>query len=382
MRISDARASGDVQTWTVSGSGLLPCIGEPGERDAGPDRRREAPRVEERERGPMSIRALEQAERDLEGRTIVVTGANSGIGFAATRQLAARGARVVLACRSAPRAERAIDHLQRDLPDALLEFEELDLAHLSSVADCAARLNARLDRLDVLCHNAGVMALPRTLTRDGFEMQIGVNHLGHFALAGQLLPLLFATPGARIVQVGSRAHILGRVRLDDLHGERRYGKWRAYANSKLANLLYLHALSRRLEAHGDRLTAVGAHPGYAATEILADRDDRVKPSLRERLFRLGNRLIAQSVEDGARPTVAAATAVDARNGDYYGPSGWLQMWGAQPRKVSPAGRARNDAAAEALWRHSIELTGVDYAGLDQAAIEAGPERVNDRTEEA
>jgi len=320
----------------------------------------------------MNERAADSPSRDLEHRTIVITGANSGIGLAATRTLAARGARVVLACRSAERAEHAIASVRADLPEARLEFEPLDLAELASVRECAARLAGRLERLDALCHNAGVMALPRSLTRDGFEMQLGVNHLGHFALAGLLLGPLLATPGARIVQVGSNSHVVGRIHLDDLHGERRYGKWRAYANSKLANLLYLHRLSRRLDAIGAPIRAVGAHPGYAATEILSDRDaTRAKPSFRERAFRLGNRLIAQSIEDGARPTVAAVTRDDACNGDYFGPSGRLQMWGAEPRKVPTAKRARDDAMAEALWQRSVELTGVDYAALEGGARRGG-----------
>lgn len=307
---------------------------------------------------------MEPETRDLEGRTFVVTGANSGIGLAATRHFAARGARVVLACRSERRALQAMERVRQALPDADLDFEALDLASLESVEVCAARLRARLDRLDVLCHNAGVMALPRTLTEDGYEMQLGVNHLGHFALAGRLLEPLLATPGARIVQVGSNAHYLGRIHFDDLDGAGRYGKWRAYANSKLANLLYVHALARRLERADSQLIATAAHPGYAATDLLADRGEITRPSLRDRTFKLGNRLLAQSAEDGARPTEAAATSPDARNGDYYGPSGRFQMWGARPVKVRPAARARDDATAETLWKHSVERTGVDYAALE------------------
>lgn len=312
----------------------------------------------------MNERAEAQPPRDLEGRTIVVTGANSGIGLAATRQLAERGARVILACRSQQRGRQALEHLRATLPDASLELEPLDLADLSSVEAFAARLQASLDRLDVLCHNAGVMGLPRTLTRDGFEMHMGVNHLGHFALAGRVLPLLLGTPDARIVQIGSNAAAFGHVDLEDLHGERSYSRWRAYANSKLANLLYLRALGRRLDAGGHALRAIGAHPGYSATDLLTDKDERDTPSLRDRIFRLGNRLLAQPAEDGARPTVAAATRPDAANGDYYGPSGRFQMRGAQPVKVPMTPRALDDGLAEALWARSRSLTGVDYAALD------------------
>ncbi len=311
----------------------------------------------------MNDRAAEPAQRDLEGRTVVVTGANSGIGLAATRQLAARGAHVVLACRSEPKAARAIDYLKQHDPKARLEFEALDLADLSSVADLAGRLCARLDRLDVLCHNAGVMGLPRTLTRDGFEMHMGINHLGHFALAGQLLEPLLATPRSRIVQVGSNAHTAGRVDLDDLQGEHSYNRWSAYANSKLANLLYLRSLAGRLADYQDGPIAVGAHPGYSATSLLADKDERETPSLRDRIFRLGNRLLAQSADQGAIPTVAAATDSTSENGDYYAPSGRFQMRGKRAVKVQPSERARDDTLAEALWQRSIELTEVDYAAL-------------------
>ncbi len=313
----------------------------------------------------MSDLAAEPAERDLAGRTIVITGANSGLGFEATRQLAARGAHVVLACRSEKKATQAIERLRRELPTARLDFEPLDLADLVSVADCAKRLGDRLERLDVLCHNAGVMGLPFMRTRDGFEMHIGVNHLGHFALAGQLLGPLRATAGARIVQISSTTHAFGRIDLDDLHGERRYAWWRAYANSKLANLLYVRRLSSALRGSATTLRALAAHPGYAATEILVERDEaKETPSLRERTFRLGNRLIAQSAEWGARPTVAAATRGDAESGDFYGPSGPFQMRGARAIKVSPRKRALDDEKAEALWQRSVELTGVDYAELD------------------
>ena len=299
------------------------------------------------------------------GRTCVVTGANSGIGFETARALARGGAHVVLACRSASKAEAASTRIAAEAPRAQLESVTLDLASLASIADCARMLEDRLERIDVLCHNAGVMFLPRTLTRDGFEMHIGVNHLGHFALAGQLLGLLLAAEAPRIVQVGSNAHRAGRLDLDDLQLERRYGKWRAYASSKLANMLYMNALARRLDAAAHPLLVAGAHPGYAATELLMLRDGGPMPTFRERFVGLGNRLFAQTAEEGAAPTVAAATWPGVRNGDYYGPDGWFQMRGA-PALVPTSQRARDVAQAEGLWTRSVELTGVDYALLDGA----------------
>jgi NAD(P)-dependent dehydrogenase (short-subunit alcohol dehydrogenase family) len=311
----------------------------------------------------MTPQHIEGHDVALADRIFVVTGANSGIGFETTRALARSGAHVILACRSETRAKQAISRITAEQPSALLEFVPLDLASLASIEDCATRLYDRLDRLDVLCHNAGVMALPRTLTRDGFEMQFGVNHLGHFALAGRLLRLLLAAPAPRIVQVGSNAHVFGRIDLDDLQGERRYGKWRAYANSKLANLLYFHELRRRLDAGSGRLKALGAHPGYAATDLLMSRDGASEPTLRERVVSFGNRLLAQSAADGAAPTVRAATDDRARNGDYFGPDGFLGLWGA-PTLVKLSARASDPVMAGALWQRSVELTGIDYAALE------------------
>lgn len=311
----------------------------------------------------MDLQSSESEDGALADRIFVVTGANSGIGFETARAIARSGAHVLLACRSEQRAKQAMARITAEQPSALLEFVPLDLASLASIEDCARRLEDRLDRLDVLCHNAGVMALPRTLTRDGFEMQIGVNHLGHFALAGRLLRLLLAARAPRIVQVGSNAHVFGRIDLDDLHGEKRYGRWRAYANSKLANLLYLDELGRRLEAKRSRLRAVGAHPGYAATDLLMSRDEGQEPTLRERIVKFGNRLLAQSAAQGAAPTVRAATDDRVRNRDYFGPDGFLGLWG-ETTRVEPSRRARDAQTAGALWQRSVELTGVDYAAID------------------
>jgi len=203
---------------------------------------------------------------DLGGKTIVVTGANSGLGFEASRAFARNGARVVLACRNVEKAAAARDDILASAPRANVEIRALDLASLASVRAFADSLVSNHERLDVLCNNAGVMALPRRETADGFEMQLGTNHLGHFALTGLLLPLLKRT-GARVVTQSSGAHRMGRIDFDDLHGRRYYGRWRAYGQSKLANLLFAYELQRRLENEGVGVISVACHPGYAATEL-------------------------------------------------------------------------------------------------------------------
>ncbi|CAM5559448.1 hypothetical protein SRIMM317S_03739 [Streptomyces rimosus subsp. rimosus] len=205
---------------------------------------------------------------DQTGRSAVVTGANSGIGYVTARELARRGARVVLACRNESRGHTALARLRSEVPAAKAEFRQLDLADLKSVRAFAAGLDDfDGERLDLLINNAGVMALPERRTADGFEMQFGTNHLGHFALTGLLLPKLLGTPGARVVTVSSGFHALANVKLSDLNSERGYHRWIAYGRSKSANLLFSHELSRRLARAGSQVLAVAAHPGYADTNL-------------------------------------------------------------------------------------------------------------------
>src|SRR5205823_8094665 len=204
---------------------------------------------------------------DQGGRVAVVTGANSGLGRIVARELARAGARVTLACRDASKGERAAAEIGSAVADARLEVAKLDLASLESVRNFAQRFGAAHDRLDLLVNNAGVMAAPYRRTADGFELQLGTNHLGHFALTGELLAMLRDQPGARVVTVSSNAHKAGRIDFDDLQGERRYRRWRAYSQSKLANLLFMFELDRRAKAAGLELVSVAAHPGYAATNL-------------------------------------------------------------------------------------------------------------------
>ncbi len=296
---------------------------------------------------------------DLSGRTMIVTGGNSGLGYEAAAALAAKGAHVVLACRSESRSQEAKAKIESAHPDASLESLPLDLASLASVRDFAKAFLDRHDALHALVNNAGVMAIPRRDTADGFEMQIGTNHLGHFALTGLLLGRLLATEGARVVNVSSTAHRMGRIDFDDLHGERRYSSWGAYGQSKLANLLFTYELQRRLESRGADAIAVGCHPGYAATNLQFVGPRMSGSSLGESFMGALNRLFAQSAAMGALPTLYAATAPDVKGGDYIGPGGLGEAWG-PPKKVRSSGRSRDRKAAARLWDLSVEATGVSY----------------------
>lgn len=236
---------------------------------------------------------------DQSGRTAVVTGANSGIGYCTARELARRGARVLLACRSETRGKEAVDRLKAEVRGARAGYRHLDLGDLSSVRAFAAGYDGTT--LDLLINNAGVMALPYGTTADGFETQMGVNHLGHFALTGLLLPRLLATPGARIVSVSSGMHAVANVDPGDLNSERRYRRWIAYARSKSANLLFVHELSRRLAATGAGTVAAAAHPGYASTALQTRAARMEKRRTVERVVNLGNRVIAQSADSRRAP---------------------------------------------------------------------------------
>ncbi|WP_399091325.1 oxidoreductase [Streptomyces sp. BBFR2] len=296
---------------------------------------------------------------DQTGRCAVVTGANSGIGYATARELARRGARVVLACRNTARGEAALAELRREVPAAEAEFRRLDLADLASVRAFADGLDSfDAVRLDLLINNAGVMALPRGTTADGFERQIGINHLGHFALTGLLLPRLLATPGARVVTLSSFLHALGGgIDPDDLNSTRPYRRWRAYARSKSANLLFVHELARRLAAAGSGVVAAAAHPGYAATNLTTTAPRMEGRRSAERLMELSNRFFGQSPEGGALPVLCAATAPHLKPDTFVGPRGLLR---GAPAPSPRAPWARDGEAAARLWAASEELTGVRY----------------------
>ncbi len=296
---------------------------------------------------------------DQSGRTAVVTGANSGIGLITARELARHGARVLLACRDERRGKEAAARIRGAVPDADVEFAELDLADLSSVREFAAAYTP--DRLDLLINNAGVMALPYRRTADGFETQFGVNHLGHFALTGLLLPKLLATPGARVVSVSSGLHALSNIDMGDLNSERNYRRWIAYGRSKTANLLFVHELARRTAAIGSGLVAAAAHPGYASTNLQTAGVRMENRRAAERVIEFGNRIIAQPAAAGALPTLYAATAPGVRPDSFTGPR--VLGWRGAPAPSWRAGWTRNDVASERLWVASEQLTGVTFASL-------------------
>jgi len=299
---------------------------------------------------------------NLSGKTILVTGANSGLGYETALALAGKGAHVLLACRDQQKGRAADAQIRAAHPTATTTLMPLDLASLADIRRFAETVSAQHRRLDVLVNNAGVMALPYRRTADGFEMQFGTNHLGHFALTGLLLPRLLETPKARIVTVSSGFHRLGTIRFDDPQWERGYRKWPAYGQSKVANLLFTYELQRKLTAAKADTISVAAHPGYAATNLQAAGPRMEGSSFAERLSEIGNRLLAQSAAMGAMPQLYAAVAPDVRGGDYFGPSGIGEMWGA-PRKVTSNGHSNDPAVARRLWALSEELTGVRYAGL-------------------
>ncbi|MCF4167172.1 oxidoreductase [Zavarzinia compransoris] len=298
---------------------------------------------------------------DQSGRTAVVTGANSGLGYHTANVLAARGARVILACRDGAKAEPAVDAIRANHPGAQAEFRHLDLADLQSVESFATALAADLESLDLLVNNAGVMALPLTRTRDGFEMQVGTNHLGHFALTGRLLPLLARTPGARVVTVASLAHKMGLIDAEDLNWEkRRYDKWQAYGQAKLANLVFAHELDRRLKAADSAPISVAAHPGFAATNLLMAGPRMENSRLGKMAMAAGGAFFAQSADRGAIPILHAATAPGVDAGSYWGPDGMGELWGRVPKPARALQKARNPETGRKLWALSERLTGVQY----------------------
>jgi NAD(P)-dependent dehydrogenase (short-subunit alcohol dehydrogenase family) len=292
------------------------------------------------------------------GRLAIVTGANSGIGYYTALELARAGAQVILACRSDAKGIAAAAKIQAALPGALVKFEKLDLGSLTSVHDFAARMKASYGALDILVNNAGLMAPPsRQVTADGFERQLGVNFLGHFALTSLLLPLLMKAPSPRVVQLSSIAHRQGRINFDDLQAAKRYSAWSVYNQSKLAMLLFATELQRRSDAGGWGITSVAAHPGVARTELMANGPGANSPA--DFGLKLVGPLISHSGADGAWPSLLAATAPDVTPGGYYGPTGFMELRG--PAGVAkPAKQGRDVDVARRLWEVAEELTGQKF----------------------
>lgn len=288
---------------------------------------------------------------DQAGRVAIVTGSNTGIGLPTAEELARRGARVVMACRNGEKARVAADRIAAGNPSGTVEALELDLASLDSVGAFCAEFERRFDRLDLLINNAGVMGPPLSRTADGFELQLGTNHLGHFALTARLLGLLEQTAGSRVVTVASTLHRYGTIDFDDLQWEsRKYRPSQAYGQSKLANLLFTYELQRRFDKAGVAARAVAAHPGYTGTDLQRYAG----------FLRILNPLVAMRPWQGALPTLYAATAPGAQAGGYYGPDGLGEMRG-YPKRVGSSKESLDTDVAARLWTVSEKLVGLQLA---------------------
>ncbi len=301
---------------------------------------------------------------DQWGRTILVTGANNGLGLHAATALAGAGATVLLACRNPQTGAAALTRIRKAGSDAEHHLIPLDLTDLASVRDAAQHACGVAPRIDVLINNAGLMAVPFGRTVDGFELQIGTNHFGHFALTGQLLPALLAAPAPRVVTLASIAHRRGRIVLDDLNFDRRkYTRMGAYNQSKLANLLFSGELARRSAAAGLPLLSVATHPGIAATNLFDSMVPPIPGALA--VTHLGLRVVGNDEKDGALGQLYAATMPDVHTDDYLGPNQLFGVRGSVARSPRTGG-ARNTKLAAALWEKSVELTGVEYSQLVRA----------------
>lgn len=296
--------------------------------------------------------------KNVMGMTAVVTGANGGIGYHTALHLAESGMVVILACREQSRAVEALRRILAVVPDAKVEFSILNLASLASVQAFAERTSAAHKKVDILVNNAAVMAVPeRTLSADGFELQLATNHLGHFALTSQLLPLLLNSNAPRVVTVSSIAHRYGKLNFDDLQGQRSYEGWSTYGTTKLANLLFSYELARRAKAKELPLMSLACHPGVSKTNILNSGPRMGRKVLRSYVSDLFAHFFAQTDSEGALPVIHACRSAEARSGEYYGPDGFLQISG-KPTRVESSPLSHDEAIAGRLWTVSEELTKV------------------------
>ena len=308
---------------------------------------------------------------DQTGRVALVTGANSGLGFHTARGLAARGANVLMACRSLARGEQAAANIRGQLPHAQLAVVQLDLGDLSSIERCAETVRGQCERLDILVNNAGLSTFARQQTAQGHELQFGVNHLGHFALTGRLLPLLLGTPASRVVNVSSLAHRNARLDFNDLQNEGGFSGFAgfgAYAQSKLANLLFTFELQRKLARNNVSTISVAAHPGLSSTNLISrDKLSGDRHRLWAEIAALMARLVipafGQSAEQGALPQLYAAAAPEVNGGDYFGPGGWQEFRGF-PKLIRASDHAYDEDAARRLWQVSAQLTGETFPPLE------------------
>ena len=294
----------------------------------------------------------------IDGKVAVVTGANSGIGFEAAKTLADKGAEVVMACRVKTKADEARSRIEKDVQDPDIRIIELDLADLNSVNNFSRRFNEKYDRLDILVNNAGVMHIPFKRTDFGFEYQFGVNHLGHFVLTSNLMEVLEETENSRVVCVSSALHKKAELDFHSMNEEESYDKGTAYADSKMANLMFAKSLNKRFEKNDIDSIAVAVHPGYAATNLQIKSAKSTGGKLKVAGFKALNKVVAQSAEDGAMPTLYGATE-DLDGGEFIGPSGFMEMRGS-PKIVEPDERANNEELREELWEFSEEELGMKF----------------------
>lgn len=294
---------------------------------------------------------------NLNGKVFIVTGANSGLGYACCLALAEKDATIIMACRNLERSRASLDAIERSVSSAKLELLELDLASLNSIQTFARTFKSKYERLDVLINNGGPVGSAQGVTEDGFETHFGVNHLGHFALTGLLLDVLLNTPSSRIVTVGSRMHTTGSIEWDDLMSERSYDRWTAYRQSKLANMLFAFELNRKLQAKGASTIAVAAHPGLAKTGWADNNLD----GFMRLLGKIMSRISYQSASMGALPLLYAAADANVRPGGYYGPEHDTKGY---PVEVQAGEVAYNELNAKRLWELSENLTGVAYRALN------------------
>lgn len=287
---------------------------------------------------------------DLTGKTVVVTGSTSGLGKETARVIAGKNAKVIMAVRNIEKGEKVADEIRKQFSNALLEVRKLDLSSIKSIKAFAESFIADFEKLDVLINNAGIMMCPYSKTADGFEIQMGTNHFGHFALTGMLMPLIFNSEDARIVSVASMAHAWGDLDFKDLTWEdRKYNTQKAYGDSKIANLYFIYELSRRFKENNKSVKALAAHPGWTSTDL--QRHSGLMNSL--------NGLFAQKVEIGVLPTLRAAFDIEANSGDYFGPDGMLH-WKGYPELQKSNDKSYDPKIAEKLWKVSEELTAVNY----------------------
>lgn len=299
---------------------------------------------------------MKQAKWDINnipnqnGKVVIVTGASSGIGLEAAKALAGKNAEIIIAVRNMEKGKTAADNIKNTHKNAKVKLMNLDLAELNSVRSFAAAFKEKYNRLDLLLNNAGVMMPPYSKTKDGFELQLGTNHLGHFVLTSLLVDLLKNTQGSRIVNVSSNAHKFGNILFNDINWEKRkYSSWRSYGDSKLANLYFTYELKRRFENAGINIIVASAHPGWTATDLQRHSG----------IFEFFNGIFAQKISMGALPILYAATMPDVKSGYYYGPSGW-QEWRGYPKKTESNQLSHNKNIAAELWAVSEELTHTDF----------------------